>query len=71
LWGRAYEQGVLDARGIGLISLFAIGALVVLIMLFATLGALERTNAGEYAVVRNGGPFDNRNVRQVLDPAPG
>lgn len=25
-------------------------------------------NGGEVAVVRNGGPFDNHRIRQVIDP---
>jgi regulator of protease activity HflC (stomatin/prohibitin superfamily) len=60
-------------------SPFAIGTAVVagllgivlLVVLFATLGSFERTNAGEYAVIRNGGPLDDRNVRQVILPGSG
>ncbi|TMM03128.1 MAG: SPFH domain-containing protein [Actinobacteria bacterium] len=49
-------------------GVFFIVGLVCLIGLF---GALNRTSGGEVAVVRNGGPFDNHRVRQVIDPASG
>ncbi|MDI2130323.1 SPFH domain-containing protein [Yinghuangia seranimata] len=52
----------------------AVGILVLIIlirMLNAIFGGLERTNAGEIGVVRNGGPFDNNNIRQVMDPSSG
>ena len=49
-------------------GVFFIAGLVFLIGLF---GALNRTSGGEVAVVRNGGPFDNHRVRQVIDPASG
>ncbi|MDH2429945.1 SPFH domain-containing protein [Sphaerisporangium sp. TRM90804] len=32
---------------------------------------LESTNGGEVAVVRDGGPFDDNLVRQIIDPASG
>jgi regulator of protease activity HflC (stomatin/prohibitin superfamily) len=43
-------------------------ALSLLILLIALITGFDRTNAGSYAVIRNGGPFDKRDVRQVLDP---
>jgi regulator of protease activity HflC (stomatin/prohibitin superfamily) len=42
--------------------------LALLIMLIALITGFDRTGAGTYAVIRNGGPFDKRDVRQVLDP---
>jgi regulator of protease activity HflC (stomatin/prohibitin superfamily) len=47
-------------------AIFAIVGLVFLIGLFH---GLSRTSGGEVAVVRNGGPFDNHKVRQVIDSA--
>ena len=41
-----------------------------LIVLVGIFGGLNRTSGGEVAVVRNGGPFDNHKVRQVIDPGP-
>ncbi|MGR7001412.1 hypothetical protein ACU686_30725 [Yinghuangia aomiensis] len=35
----------------------------------AIFGGMARTNAGEIGVVRNGGPLDNNNIRQVMDPS--
>jgi len=34
-------------------------------------GSFNRTNGGEIAVVRNGGPFDNNQIRQVVPPGSG
>jgi hypothetical protein len=31
----------------------------------------QRTNGGEVAVVRNGGPFNNNLIRQIIDPGSG
>lgn len=46
-----------------------VGAMLAgLVVLIGGCSSLERTNAGEYAVVRNGGPLDNRAVRQVIQP---
>ncbi len=52
----------------------ALGAAVLvviylLILGFSALGSFDKTTGGEIAVVRNGGPFDNNKIRQVLDPA--
>lgn len=50
----------------GVISVLA----VILFVLFAFSGfGLARMDAGHVGVVRNGGPFDDRNIRQVLQPA--
>jgi hypothetical protein len=46
--------------------LATIVAVVIGIMLIS---ALDKTAGGEIAVVRNGGPLDNNQVRQVVDPA--
>ena len=44
-------------------------AIILIITAVTTLGGFDRTNGGEVAVVRNGGLFDNRNIRQVIQPA--
>jgi regulator of protease activity HflC (stomatin/prohibitin superfamily) len=48
-------------------------AIVVVLVGFPLLvnlfGGFERTSGGEIAVVRNGGPFDNNRIRQIVDPA--
>jgi len=33
------------------------------------LTSFDRTQGGEIAVVRNGGPFDNNRIRQIIEPA--
>src|SRR3954451_13335013 len=66
--------GGLRGRGTGLTRLAVIGGVLVivgLIVLVGIFGGLNRTSGGEVAVVRNGGPFDNHKVRQVIDPASG
>jgi regulator of protease activity HflC (stomatin/prohibitin superfamily) len=58
-----------SAGSIGVAGLvFAAVALVLLIGIF---DGLKRTNGGEVAVVRNGGPFDDHRIRQTIDPASG
>jgi regulator of protease activity HflC (stomatin/prohibitin superfamily) len=52
----------------------AIAAAIVIVViafpvLINVLGGFERTGGGEIAVVRNGGPFDNNRIRQIIDPA--
>lgn len=49
-------------------------AVVAVLVLGAISGFLaflqfDKTTGGEIAVVRNGGPFDNNNIRQVIQPA--
>ncbi|MDF5752098.1 SPFH domain-containing protein [Spongiactinospora sp. TRM90649] len=39
--------------------------------LIGLLGGLERTEPGQIAVVRDGGPFDDTAVRQIIDPGSG
>lgn len=53
-------------RLVAALAAFAIVGLVVLIGIFH---GLDRTSGGEIAVVRNGGPFDDHQVRQIIDPA--
>jgi hypothetical protein len=42
-----------------------------LVVAVGLLGGLQKTNGGEVAVVRNGGPLDNHKIRQEIDPASG
>jgi regulator of protease activity HflC (stomatin/prohibitin superfamily) len=46
-------------------------ALLVVILLVGWISGYEKTNGGEIAVVRNGGPLDNHRIRQVVEPASG
>ncbi|MFI0421828.1 SPFH domain-containing protein [Spongiactinospora sp. 9N601] len=48
-----------------------IAAVVGLPTLIGLVGGLERTAAGEVAVVRDGGPFDDNAIRQIIDPGSG
>jgi len=50
----------------------AVGVLVVIaaitgVVMVAT--GFDKTQGGEVAVVRNGGPLDNHKIRQVIEPA--
>src|SRR3954454_18464334 len=55
--------------GLGVLTVvLGVVGLVVLIGLFH---GLTKTNGGEVAVLPNGGPFENRRTRQVIDPASG
>jgi regulator of protease activity HflC (stomatin/prohibitin superfamily) len=48
----------------------ALAALVVVIITVSSvMGSFDRTDGGQVAVVRNGGPFDNSNIRQIIEPA--
>jgi regulator of protease activity HflC (stomatin/prohibitin superfamily) len=52
----------------------AVGALVVIalalvVVLIGLASGFDKTQGGEVAVVRNGGPLDNHKVRQVIEPA--
>jgi regulator of protease activity HflC (stomatin/prohibitin superfamily) len=52
----------------GRVSLVAAGAVVVLLLVavLSASGCYSTPQAGEVGVVRNGGPFDNHNIRQVV-----
>ena len=54
------------------LAVLGIGAAIcVIVFLNGLFGGMTRTSGGEVAVVRNGGPFDNHKVRQVIDSASG
>jgi regulator of protease activity HflC (stomatin/prohibitin superfamily) len=56
----------------GLFGVGLVASAIILINVGLTLSdSLDRTDGGQVAVVRNGGPFDNRNIRQVIQPASG
>jgi regulator of protease activity HflC (stomatin/prohibitin superfamily) len=44
-------------------------ALLMITTLVGLIGGFDRTDGGQVAVVRNGGPFDSRNIRQIIEPA--
>jgi regulator of protease activity HflC (stomatin/prohibitin superfamily) len=58
-------------RNLFLIAGGIVAAVVAIVLLIGLSGGLTKTSGGEIAVVRNGGPFDNRQIRQVIDPASG
>lgn len=53
----------------GAIVLAILIAAIGLPVIINVFGGFERTGGGEVAVVRNGGPFDNNRIRQIIDPA--
>lgn len=48
-----------------------IGTLIAIPTLIGAVGGLESTEGGEVAVVRDGGWFDDNQVRQIIDPGSG
>lgn len=54
-------------------TLTSIGAATIVIIALITtvglIGGYESTDGGEVAIVRDGGPFDDNLIRQVIDPA--
>src|SRR4051794_29117241 len=60
------------SRLVRTILLAAVPLLIVLAIVSAAVGgAFARPDAGEVGVVRNGGPLDNRNIREVLPAGSG
>ncbi|MEV0231727.1 SPFH domain-containing protein [Nonomuraea sp. NPDC050786] len=53
------------------IVLIIVAALVAVPLLVGGVEGLERTAGGEVAVIRDGGPLDDNQVRQVIDPGSG
>ena len=53
--------GLAAAGGVVVVAALALG--------IVALGSFEKTQGGEIAVIRNGGPLDNNKVRQVIQPA--
>ncbi|QSI48814.1 SPFH domain-containing protein [Thermobispora bispora] len=61
------DGGFLSSRGAGILAVLA--ALVVGVpTVFGVISGFERTSGGEVAVVRNGGPFDDNKIRQIIPP---
>jgi regulator of protease activity HflC (stomatin/prohibitin superfamily) len=59
-----------SGRSRALLVLTTLVAMVaVLVALIVITTSFDRTQGGEVAIVRNGGPFDNNRIRQVLPPA--
>jgi uncharacterized membrane protein YqiK len=48
-----------------------VGGIVLLIAFIAVTSGFDKTAGGEVAVVRNGGPFDNNQIRMVVPPGSG
>jgi uncharacterized membrane protein YqiK len=60
--------------GVGLTSKIAgvvVGGIVLLITFIAVTSGFDKTAGGEIAVVRNGGPFDDNQIRMVVPPGSG
>ncbi len=43
-----------------------VGTIVLVITLIGVIGGFDKTSGGDIAVVRNGGWFDNKRIRQVV-----
>lgn len=58
---------------VGIVALIAaiLAVIVGIAALVGTLAAWDSTTAGDVAVIRNGGPFSNSNIRGHIDPASG
>src|SRR6476660_9860198 len=48
---------------------FVVALVLLIVMLAGWIGGYAKTDGGHVAVVRNGGPFDNNRIRQVIQPA--
>jgi len=60
-----------SARAVKRIAAAAGVFIVAIIVLTTTTGAFAKSGQGTVAVVRNGGPFDNTRIRQVIPPNSG
>lgn len=57
--------------GIGVLIVAVVAVITGVAALIGTLAAWDSTTAGDVAVIRNGGPFSNSNIRGHIDPASG
>jgi regulator of protease activity HflC (stomatin/prohibitin superfamily) len=64
-YGRGPGPGAAVAGVITAIIVVIVGIVTVV----SWLGGYVKTDAGHIAVIRNGGPFDNNKIRQIIDPA--
>lgn len=60
--------GAVDRRRVALLVVGVIAAILFAIFAFSGFG-LARMDAGHVGVVRNGGPLDDKDIRQILQPA--
>lgn len=65
----SYGNGWSPAKMVAVGSATVLGLVVGIPVIVGTLSAWDSTNAGQVAVVRNGGPFSNSNIRLVIQPA--
>lgn len=61
--------GKFIASVIGIVMV--VGVVIGLIVGIEALTSFDSTQGGQVAIVRNGGPFDNHKIRQVIPPASG
>jgi regulator of protease activity HflC (stomatin/prohibitin superfamily) len=69
--GSGRRRGLLPRGPLGLGAVAVAFFVVGLILLIGLFSGLTKTSGGEVAVVRNGGPFDNHRIRQLIQPASG
>jgi hypothetical protein len=62
-------QAIRTRRLLLVVASALVVAVALLITLIGLFSGFDKTGGGEIAVVRNGGPFDNNRVRQVIQPA--
>src|SRR5450432_3876197 len=65
---RSSHSGAFNQRLV-LPLVIALVVLVGLIAVVSVVSGFDKTQGGEVAVIRNGGPLDNHKVRQVIEPA--
>lgn len=65
----AGSRSPIRSRSLRVIGLSLAGALLVWIGVSAIGAPLTKTQGGEVAVIRNGGPLDNNRIRQIVPPA--
>lgn len=64
-------KGALSTRARTVIALIVVAAVVLIAGVSVFGGSVTKTQGGEIAVIRNGGPLDNNRIRQVIMPASG
>jgi regulator of protease activity HflC (stomatin/prohibitin superfamily) len=56
-------------RMLVLVTVVTVVALIGVVAVVSVVSGFAKTQGGEVAVIRNGGPLDNHKVRQVIEPA--
>jgi uncharacterized membrane protein YqiK len=67
----SYRNNSVSGKRIGVIAGIILASLALITTVIGVFDSLTKTSGGEVAVVRNGGWFDNNQIRQVIQPGSG